>query len=67
MGVAKVIEQKNLNKQTLLEAVRKMLMLDQFRERAEQIQRDVLKLNGMKIAIQTITEVAESFGKNKRK
>jgi len=67
MGVAKVIEQKNLNKQTLLEAVQKTLELDQFRERAEQIQRDVLKLNGMEIAIQTITEVAESFGKNKRK
>ena len=67
MGVAKVIEQKNLNKQTLLEAVRKTLELDQFRERSEQIQRDVLKLNGMEIAIQTITEVAESFGKNKIK
>jgi len=54
-----VIDQNNLNKQTLLEAVRKMLELDRFRERAEQIQEDVLKLNGMETAIQTITEVAE--------
>ncbi len=64
MGVAKVIEQKNLNKETLLEAVRKTLEHDQFRERSEQIQRDVLTLDGMEIALQTITEVAESFGKN---
>jgi len=59
LGVAEVIDQNNLNKQTLLEAVRKMLELDRFRERAEQIQEDVLKLNGMETAIQTITEVAE--------
>lgn len=59
LGVAEVIEQKYLNTQVLLEVVRKMVELDRFRERVEQVQGDVLKLNAMEIVIQTITEVAE--------
>jgi len=59
MGIAEMIEQENLNKQTLLEAVRKILRNSQFQERTKQIQEDALKLNGLETAIQIIMEAAE--------
>jgi len=59
LGIAKMIEQENLNKQTLLATVRKILENSQFQERAKQIQKDALKLNGLETAVQTITETAE--------
>jgi len=59
LGIAQVIEQDKLNKQTLLATVQGMLRLDEFRERAKQIQGEVQKLNGIETAVQTITEVVE--------
>jgi len=59
LGIAEVIEQKDLTKQTLLSAVQKMLEVDQFRKTAKQIERDALKLDGLETATKTITEVAE--------
>ncbi|KPV64679.1 MAG: undecaprenyldiphospho-muramoylpentapeptide beta-N- acetylglucosaminyltransferase [Candidatus Bathyarchaeota archaeon BA1] len=59
LGIAEVIEQDHLNKQTLLTAVRKFLGANQFQERIKQIQEDILKLNGLEAAIQTIMMVAE--------
>ncbi|MGQ9461281.1 MAG: UDP-N-acetylglucosamine--N-acetylmuramyl-(pentapeptide) pyrophosphoryl-undecaprenol N-acetylglucosamine transferase [Candidatus Bathyarchaeaceae archaeon] len=59
LGIAEMIEQENLNKQTLLETVRKILENSQFQERTKQIQEDALKLNGLETAIQIIMEAAE--------
>lgn len=59
LGIAQMIEQKDLNKETLLETIQKMLGNTQFQERVEQIQREILKLNGVEVAVQIIMEVAE--------
>jgi UDP:flavonoid glycosyltransferase YjiC (YdhE family) len=59
LGVGQMIEQENLNKQTLLAAVRKTLEDSRFRERTKEIQEDVLKIDGLEIAVQTIMDVAE--------
>lgn len=59
LGIAEMIEQESLNKQTLLETVRKILENNQFQERTKQIQEDALKLNGLETAIQMIMEAAE--------
>jgi UDP-N-acetylglucosamine--N-acetylmuramyl-(pentapeptide) pyrophosphoryl-undecaprenol N-acetylglucosamine transferase len=59
LGIAQMIEQKDLNKETLLETMQEMLRSTQFQERVEQIQREVLKLNGVEAAVQTIMEATE--------
>jgi UDP-N-acetylglucosamine--N-acetylmuramyl-(pentapeptide) pyrophosphoryl-undecaprenol N-acetylglucosamine transferase len=56
LGVASVIAQENLNKQKLLEAVREMLIAREFKQRVEQIQREALKMDGVKTAAQIIRE-----------
>ena len=60
LGIAEMIEQKDLDKETLLETIQKMLGNTQFQERVEQIQREVLKLNGVEAAVQTIMEATEN-------
>ena len=59
LGIAKMIEQDDLNKHALLATVGKILENSRFQERAEQIQEDVIKLNGLETAVQTIVDVAE--------
>ena len=59
LGIAQMIEQKDLNKEMLLETIQKMLRNTQFQERVQQIQREVLKLNGVEVAVQAILEVTE--------
>jgi len=60
LGIAQMIEQKELNKEKLLKTIQKTLGNTQFRERVEQIQREVLKLNGVTVAVKTITEARSS-------
>ena len=60
LGIAQMIEQKELNKERLLKTIQKTLGNTQFRERVEQIQREVLKLNGVTVAVKTITEARSS-------
>lgn len=56
LGIAEMMEQKDLGKETLLETIRTMLENLHFLERVEQIQRDVLKFNGVEVAVKTIAE-----------
>jgi UDP:flavonoid glycosyltransferase YjiC (YdhE family) len=56
LGIAEMIEQKDLGKETLLKTIRRMLGDSQLLERVEQIQRDVLKCNGVEVAVKTIVE-----------
>jgi len=59
LGIAKMIEQQKFNGKIFLETVQEMLRNEHFRERAKQIQEEVLKLNGLEKAVQTIMEVTE--------
>jgi UDP-N-acetylglucosamine--N-acetylmuramyl-(pentapeptide) pyrophosphoryl-undecaprenol N-acetylglucosamine transferase len=62
LGIAEIIEQKDLTKETLLKGIRKMLGTSRFQERAEQIQRDILNLNGVEVAVKTILELTGNGG-----
>jgi len=58
LGVAKVIEQEELNKGKLLENVQQILE-SRIPEKLKQMQKEVLKYNGLENAIETIIETAE--------
>ncbi len=64
LGITKAIKQEDLSKETLLVTIQGTLENGQFQERAREIQKDVLKLNAMETAIQTITEAAEEGIRN---
>lgn len=57
LGVAKVIDQKELNKENLLENVQQILE-DEMSERLKQIQTEVLGYDGLENAVKTIVEMA---------
>ncbi len=59
LGVANVIAQEDLGKQKLLEAIQGMLCASEFKQRVEQVQREVLELDGVKTATQIIMETAK--------
>jgi UDP-N-acetylglucosamine--N-acetylmuramyl-(pentapeptide) pyrophosphoryl-undecaprenol N-acetylglucosamine transferase len=59
LGVAEMIKQDDLNKHILLMTVGKILENGRFQERTEQIQEDVIKLNGLETAVQIIVNTAE--------
>lgn len=59
LGIGKMIEQKDLNKETLLKTILELLETTQFQERVKQIQREILGMNGVEVAVQAIMKVAE--------
>jgi len=59
LGIAEMIEQDNLNKHILPATVKKILENSHFQEKAEEIQKDVIKLNGLETAVQMIIDAAE--------
>ena len=58
LGVAKIIQQKELNKEKLLKKIQQTLE-SKIPERLKQTQREVLKYNGLEKAVKTIIETAE--------
>jgi UDP-N-acetylglucosamine--N-acetylmuramyl-(pentapeptide) pyrophosphoryl-undecaprenol N-acetylglucosamine transferase len=60
LGIAKVIEQKDLSKETLLATIQELLGNAQFQERVEQIQSEVLELNAIETAVEAIVETTEN-------
>ena len=58
IGTAKVIKQDYLNKDILLKAVEKTLQ-DEMKNRAEKVQKEVSKLNGIKRVVEIILNVGE--------
>ncbi len=58
LGVAKVIQQEKVARQTLLEKVRQILDSN-MPEKLKQVQAEVLKHDGLENAVKTITEIAE--------
>jgi len=62
LGLAEVLEQKDVNRESLLRIIEKMLSDESYRKRAEEAQKEISGLNGLKTVVETITRVAESHG-----
>ncbi len=58
LGIAEIIQQEDLTKNVLLATVRKFLDTDKFQERAEQIQKEVMKWDGLETAAKIIVDAA---------
>jgi len=59
LGVARVLSQNNLGKESLLEVV-KQIIAGKMREEVEEMQDEVLKHDGLENAVEAITRVAET-------
>jgi UDP-N-acetylglucosamine--N-acetylmuramyl-(pentapeptide) pyrophosphoryl-undecaprenol N-acetylglucosamine transferase len=59
LGVTEIIRQEDLNKQTLLGAVQKLLT-NKYQENAKQLQTKIQDWNGLEIATKIITETANN-------
>jgi UDP-N-acetylglucosamine--N-acetylmuramyl-(pentapeptide) pyrophosphoryl-undecaprenol N-acetylglucosamine transferase len=57
LGVAKTIQQEELSKEKLLKSVQQLLESN-IHERLEEVQRETLKYDGLKGAVETIIEMA---------
>lgn len=60
MGVAKMLEQHAVNKETLEAAIKEMLTEEDCRKKIEKIQTAVSGLNGLQTAVETIINVARN-------
>lgn len=59
LGIALVIEQDNLNRETLLAVIKEIVEDKYFMERTLKIQKEVSDVDGLEKAIETIIEIAE--------
>ena len=59
LGVAEVLQQEKLNRNILLANVRKVLKDHTFRERSVQIQKEVIKWDGLEAAARIIVDTAQ--------
>ena len=59
MGIAKVIEQSDVNAKNLLEAVNMILSSDFYKRNIEQIREKIMKINGLETIVNTILNAAE--------
>ena len=60
LGVAEVLEQDDVSKETLLRTIRKMLNDDSYRKRLEEMHKEISQLNGLKTAVDTIIRVVKN-------
>jgi len=60
LGVAEVLEQHQVSRETLLEMIRKMFNDDTYKKRMDEIHKDIAELNGLKTAVEMIIKVAET-------
>ncbi len=60
LGTAEVLEQKDVNRESLIELVEKMLKYESYKKKTEEVQRAISGLNGLKSAVETIIQVAEN-------
>ena len=58
LGIAEIIQQEDLTKDSLLASVRKVLDKKRFQQRSEQLQREISKWNGLEIAAKIISDAA---------
>jgi UDP:flavonoid glycosyltransferase YjiC (YdhE family) len=59
MGIAEVIEQSDVNAETLLKTVNKILSDDSYRRNIEKIRESTMEMNGLKTIVDIIVNVAE--------
>lgn len=59
-GVAEVLEQHEVNRESLLRTIRMMIDDDSYRRRMNEIHREISKFNGLRTAVETIIKVIES-------
>jgi uncharacterized protein (TIGR00661 family) len=60
LGVAEIVQQEDLNTDVLLAAVQKILDKKRFQERAEQIQKRVMKWDGLETAAKIIADASQT-------
>jgi UDP:flavonoid glycosyltransferase YjiC (YdhE family) len=60
MGLAEILEQKDINRESLVGTIEKMLGDEDYRKRAGEIQIDISGLNGLNNVVETITRVAQT-------
>ncbi|MEM1659326.1 MAG: glycosyltransferase [Candidatus Jordarchaeales archaeon] len=60
MGIAKVIRQKDLNRETLLKAISDILEDGSYRERAARIQKEILKNNSVDLVVREIISLSNA-------
>ena len=58
LGVAEIIKQENLSKEILLTKIKNILDNKTLQSRAIQLQKDILKCNGLALAVKTIKDAA---------
>ncbi|MEM2970835.1 MAG: glycosyltransferase [Candidatus Bathyarchaeia archaeon] len=58
LGIAKTIHQEKLSKEKLLESI-KQILKDETSQQIEEVQREILKYDGLKAAVEAIIEIAE--------
>jgi UDP-N-acetylglucosamine--N-acetylmuramyl-(pentapeptide) pyrophosphoryl-undecaprenol N-acetylglucosamine transferase len=59
MGVAEILDQQNLNKETLLKATEKLLNNEKHAKRSKEIMEEVAGFDGLETAVNIIRQVAE--------
>jgi len=64
LGVAEVLEQKDLTKETLLKKTERMLNDKEYLERSNTVKKEVAEIDGLENAVRIIREVAERGWKN---
>jgi UDP-N-acetylglucosamine--N-acetylmuramyl-(pentapeptide) pyrophosphoryl-undecaprenol N-acetylglucosamine transferase len=60
LGIAEVLEQKDVSADTLTEAIDRMLSDESCQKRVSEIQKDISGLNGLRTAVETVMQVAQS-------
>jgi uncharacterized protein (TIGR00661 family) len=60
LGIAEVLNQKDVSRDTLAAAIDEMLSDESRMRRIEEVQKDVSGLNGLKTAVETIMQVAQN-------
>ena len=60
LGIAEVLNQEDVSKDTLIEVMDKMLFDACYQKRNEEIQKEISGLNGLNTAVETILQVAQN-------
>jgi len=61
LGIAEVLQQEDVNRESLLRTVEKMLVDENCNRRMREVQRQISGLNGLERVVDTITGVAKNY------
>jgi len=60
LGIAEVLEQKDVSRESLVNIVKKMFYDESYARRMQEVQKEISGLNGLQTVVETITKVAEN-------